>query len=107
MVNSMNTFEVTSPAEGRRISGEVDASTTPALTQAFGEELFEPGNRIIVLDVEDVTFMDPSGLRVLIQLSSKMGVGGITLRSPSRSVRRLLESTGLSDAFRLEDAVTD
>ena len=54
VVNSMNTFEVTLPAEGRRISGEVDASTTPALTQALGGQLFEPGNRIVVLDVEDV-----------------------------------------------------
>ena len=50
----MNTFEVTLPAEVWRISGEVDASTTPALTQALGGQLFEPGNRIVVLDVEDV-----------------------------------------------------
>ena len=107
MADSMNTFEVTPTAEGWRISGEVDASATPALTQAFGGKLFEPGNRIVVLDVEDVTFIDSSGLRVLIQLSSKVGVSGITLRSPSQSVRRLLELTGLSDTFRLEDAVTD
>ena len=107
VANSMNAFEVTPTAEGWKITGEVDASTTLALTQAFGGELFEPGNRIVVLDVEDVTFMDSGGLRVLIQLSSKMGVGGITLRSPSRSVRRLLELAGLSDTFRLEDAVAD
>jgi len=44
---------------------------------------------------------------VLIDLSSQVAPGGVTLRSAPRNVRRLLELTGLSTTFRLENPAAD
>jgi len=102
-----NDFEVIATADGWKITGEIDASTVPALTKAFAGEHAEMNDSGVVVDVEGVTFIDSSGLRVLLDLSSRVKPGGVTLRAAPRSVRRLLELTGLSDVFRLEDPVAD
>lgn len=104
----MNIFEVIATADGWKITGDIDASTTPALSEAFshGHATADEGG-VLVLDFEGVTFMDSSGLRVLIDLCSRVGPDRVALRAPSQRVRRLLEMTGLSDQFMLDDAVTD
>lgn len=107
MPESRNTFEVIATDDGWKISGEIDASATPALSEAFGAAQVEAEGRGVVVDVEAVTFIDSSGLRVLIDLSRRIAPGHLTLRAAPRSVRRLLDLTGLSDAFQLEDAVSD
>lgn len=102
----MNAFEVIATADGWKIAGDIDASTVSALSEAFaGEHAAKDGS--VVVDVEGVTFIDSSGLRVLLDLRSRVEPGGVTLRAAPRSVRRLLELTGLSDSFVLEDVVTD
>jgi len=106
MPEQMNTFEVIATPNGWKITGDIDANTVAALSEAFdGDHSATDGG--VVLDLEGVTFIDSSGLRVLLDLSSRAQPGGVTLRSAPRSVRRLLELTGLSDTFRLDDAVTD
>lgn len=100
-----NSFHVLATDEGWKVAGEIDASTAPRLAEAFGGEL--PTSGEVVVDVADVTFIDSSGLRVFIDLSDRLEVGVVTLRSTPRSVRRLLELTGMSSAFRLEDAAGD
>lgn len=107
MTNSLNSFEVIATADGWKITGDIDAGTTPAMSEAFSGEHATAEDGGVVLDFEGVTFIDSSGLRVLIDLSSRVGTGRVTLRAAPRSVRRLLELTGLSDEFRLEDAAAD
>jgi len=102
-----NDFEVIATADGWKITGDIDAGTVPALTEAFAGEHAEMKDSGVVVDVEGVTFIDSSGLRVLLDLRSRAGPAGVTLRAAPRSVRRLLELTGLSDLFRLEDATAD
>jgi anti-sigma B factor antagonist len=99
-------FTVTSTATGWSISGEIDASTAPRLVEAV-EQL--PGHDgAIVLDVKDVSFIDSSGLRVLIALAERARGEGRTveLDNPSTSVVRLLEITGLADMFGLGEPPT-
>ena len=107
MSESRNTFEVIATDDGWKISGDIDASATPALSEAFDAAQVEAEGRGVVVDVEAVTFIDSSGLRVLIDLSRRIAPGHLTLRAAPRSVRRLLDLTGLSDAFQLEDALSD
>ena len=56
----------------------------------------------------DVTFMDSSGLRVLIDLQQRAEAAPrrLILRAPSQSVTRLLEVSGLSDHFSIEPGAT-
>jgi len=50
----------------------------------------------LILDVGEITFIDSSGLRALVQLSSQMnGSAPLTLSQVSPSVRRLLDIVGL------------
>jgi anti-sigma B factor antagonist len=92
---------------GWTIAGEVDASTAVRLAEAFEQRPAGAGDAV-VLDVGGVTFLDSSGLRVLLDLKQRLGDDGeVTLRGASRSVQRLLELTGLTPTFAMVDSVSD
>jgi anti-sigma B factor antagonist len=84
-----------------RVLGEVDASTCSKLD----EMLFTlDGSKPASVDLSAVTFMDSSGLRVLIGHHHLRGDDrfGLNIVNPSRPVRRLLEITGLEAVLRVE-----
>ena len=78
-----------------RVTGEIDAHTAPDM-----EEVFASADASSELSVEmsGVSFVDSTGLRVLVSTHKRLADAGgeLVLRSPSRSVMRLLEITGLS-----------
>jgi anti-sigma B factor antagonist len=84
---------------GWSVAGELDASTSSTLSAAFAE--LPATIAQIDVDLGGVTFIDSSGLRVLIALNDRVtGEGGrVVVSSPSNSVRRLLEITGLESTF--------
>lgn len=80
--------------------GELDANGTPRLRAAI-DELFTSGHPTVVVDLGGVTFIDSSGLSVLIA-AYKQAIDRdvrLTLRSPSAAVTRLLEMTGQTERF--------
>ncbi len=83
-----------------RVSGDVDLSTAPVLEQQL-KELIDDGARAIVLDITDLKFIDAAGLSVLVRAADRLRRcdGGLQLRSPSRSVRKVLQITGLDTIF--------
>ena len=58
----------------------------------------------VMVDMSDVTFMDSSGLRVLVEAQQRAESGGpsLVLRSPSRQITRLLDLAGLTENFQIE-----
>jgi anti-sigma B factor antagonist len=54
----------------------------------------------VVLDLAELTFMDSSGIAVLLEAAQR-GLT-ITLRNPSEIVRALVEVTGLTGVLRCE-----
>ncbi|NND74190.1 MAG: STAS domain-containing protein [Ilumatobacter sp.] len=90
---------------GFDLAGEIDAHTAPALEQALTERL-ESGASTITLDMAGVTFMDSSGLRIVIAATeTARGSGGdLILSSPQSTVRRLVEVSGLSNHLTVQDA---
>src|SRR3546814_5908142 len=78
-------------------AGELDLATAPQLSEA-AEALIETGAKRLVFEVSGLSFMDSSGLRVLLELSKRAEV---VLRAPSRSVRRVVESTGVDNTLTL------
>ncbi len=107
MSDSMNTLHVITTDDGWKVSGDIDVSTCGVLSDAFGGEHGTSEDGGVVVDVEEVTFIDSSGLRVLIDLVSRVGSGGVTLRAAPLNVLRLLELTGLTTTFRLDNPTTD
>lgn len=87
-----------------RVAGELDPHTSPQLDEAFDEVATQGGVKRVVLDASGVQFIDSSGLRVLLAADDALASAGIRLaiRSPSESVRRLLEITDLLEHFDVE-----
>ncbi|MEU1908921.1 STAS domain-containing protein [Streptomyces hygroscopicus] len=83
------------------VLGEVDYETAPALATALREALRTSGEGVDA-DLRAVRFWDCSGLNVLLRLRREaLAVGKtITVRSPSRVVRRVLTLTGTAPLFR-------
>jgi anti-sigma B factor antagonist len=87
------------------VKGELDMSTTPQLTEALGGATDQPVTTV-TLDMSEVSFIDSSGLRVLVLSGRALADAGRTLRIGPRSemVSRVLTMTNLdngSDAFEV------
>lgn len=82
------------------VSGEVDAATSDTLRAAIFD-VIEGGQARVVVEMSEVSFIDSSGLRVLIGGFKAADSAGGTLRvsAPSDAVVRLLEITGQFDRF--------
>ena len=80
------------------VAGEVDAHTSAELEQGF-ERALEAGATTVIVDVAKMSFIDSSGLRVLVQTRKRLvdAGGSLELRQPSETVVRLLELTGLQE----------
>lgn len=85
-----------------KVCGEVDIQTSPRLEEGLVSVL-DQGLTSVVVDLGEVTFLDSTGLSVLIgALKRCQGAGGdLHLVSPRPNVLRVLEITGLTDAFHL------
>jgi anti-sigma B factor antagonist len=86
-----------------RVAGEVDIQTSPALQEHL-QGVLDQGKSSIVVDLGEVTFLDSTGLSVLVVgLKRCQGAGGdMRIVSPQPNVRRVLEITGLIDVFHVQ-----
>jgi anti-sigma B factor antagonist len=84
-------------ATGQRLapSGELDIATVPLLEAAFDEA----GDAPVLLDLAGITFIDSTGLQLLLRLSERAG-GRLQITS-SPALERLLEITGVRDRLPL------
>lgn len=80
------------------VSGELDPHTAPILAQHLGEA-GEQGSGRVILDLSGVSFVDSSGLRVLIEAQQSLTDSNreFAVRNPSEAVKRLLKITGLDE----------
>lgn len=79
------------------VSGEVDLATCPQLRAVLGE-LVDQGVYHLIVDLEQVSFLDSSGIGVLIGVLRRVREhdGSLRLTAPSLHVRRVLELTGMT-----------
>lgn len=92
-------LEIVNTANGWQLSGELDAHTANALSQAMS---VLPAGEILV-DLAAVSFVDSSGLRVLLDATNRArSTGGdLVIASPQASVQRLIEISGLRDHIQV------
>lgn len=82
------------------LAGELDMATAPHLEAVLDRMAPTPDH--IVVDVSRLTFMDSSGLRLLLQ-ASHVVEGRIWLKGCSAQILRLLDISGVTSSFCLED----
>ena len=87
------------------VVGEIDLTSAPRLDDEV-TGLIEGATKDLVIELGGVSFMDSTGLRVLLKASKLLGSTGgtLTLRGPSEPVRRLLEVSGLHTHFEIAPA---
>ena len=91
-----------------RVGGEIDMETSPQLHD-FLQQVSDAGAARVVLDFADVTFMDSSGLGVLIVWFKELtGRGGrlsvAALRQPVEYVLRIAAVDRVLDMYDSVDA---
>jgi stage II sporulation protein AA (anti-sigma F factor antagonist) len=80
------------------LRGELDSSNAASLETAVASIAAQHPQRLI-FDLSDLGFMDSAGIAVLISTATKTSV---SLRNPSPIIRRVLETTGLTDVLPIE-----
>jgi anti-sigma B factor antagonist len=83
------------------IGGEIDQANSDDFRAAVEPHI--RARATLILDLAGVTFMDSSGLKVLLQtrLEKVADDGAFMLRNPSPAVRLLLAATNLDSLFQL------
>jgi anti-sigma B factor antagonist len=99
--------EVTSRTDGAvclTVSGGLDLAFTP-----YVESILRPAQdeaALVVVDLQQVVFMDSAGLRLLIVADARARRDGnrLVLARPSDRVRRLFELTAMRERLTIDDA---
>ncbi|MFC4530287.1 anti-sigma factor antagonist [Sphaerisporangium dianthi] len=84
------------------VEGELDLFTAPFLRDEVRDAIKQDSSRL-VLDLGSLSFMDSSGLSVLIEawrLATGEG-GGVSLAAPQAPVARILRTTGLDRRIKV------
>jgi anti-anti-sigma factor len=80
------------------LNGELDISSADTLRAAV-EEIVAEGPRRLVFDLGGLTFMDSSGIAVMVYAANNLDE--VELLHASSIIRRVVEATGLSDVLRM------
>jgi anti-sigma B factor antagonist len=88
------------------VSGELDRDTRAQLQDTLGD-VVDAGARQVVLDFTAVTFMDSSGLSLLVMWLRRLGdIGGrLCLANVQKSVRDVLVLSALDTVLDVYDTV--
>jgi anti-sigma B factor antagonist len=83
------------------VAGEIDVSTAPLLR----DRLQQLAARFVTVDLSAMTFIDSTGLGVLVGAFRRLREDGgdLALRAPTRSTRKVLELTGLAQMMTIAD----
>jgi anti-sigma B factor antagonist len=89
------------------LGGELDLYNAEEVRGALLEACAE-GPTVLVVDLEDVRFIDSTALGVLIEARARMDDrSGFRLAAPGLEARRALEVSGLDRHFLVHDTVAE
>lgn len=85
-----------------RLVGDLDISTAPLLREGLLRILAD-GSGDVTLDLSRLSFIDSTGLSVLVGAYKRARESGrtVVLRSPRPSARKVLEISGLDTVFEI------
>jgi anti-anti-sigma factor len=85
--------------------GELDMATVPAVDTHLSEQQ-KAGFKHVTLDLRDVSFLDSSGLRMILEWDSMSRADGFafSLVAGSPTVQRIFELTGMTERLTFVEA---
>ena len=102
---------MTSFVQGRRLTialtGEIDHHRAAEVMQTIGQKIAEYLPKVCVLDFRDVTFMDSSGIAVVIRAHRRMHEldGTVLLRNIPPQPWKVLHAAGVERIAEVERSV--
>ena len=92
-----------------RIKGEIDHHTSVQLRQQTESALFQMGGRNIIFDFTEVTFMDSSGIGVIIGRYKQLQAfgGRITIVCINDKIKEIIMLSGLTRLFPIYETMDD
>ncbi len=83
------------------VRGELDTYTAPRLREQLRDVIDQNGHQELALELSGMSFVDSSGLAVLVDALKRMRQRGgtMTLHAPTRSTTKVLEISGLDKIF--------
>lgn len=102
---------VETPVEGTHlvfVRGEVDLATAPHLRLAL-DDVARGSNQDVVVEFSQDSFIDSTGLHVLIEAAKRLRAIGrlLRVRTDDANIRRVFEVTGLTDELGLTTGTPD
>jgi anti-sigma B factor antagonist len=88
------------------VGGEIDLATCPRL-QAVLADLVDRGFHQLIVDLEQVSFLDCAGIGVLVDARRRVQEhgGSLKLVRPRPCVRRVLALTGMTTMFSIDTSL--
>jgi anti-sigma B factor antagonist len=101
------TVEELEDARVVRVTGEIDLTTIPVLRRELYAARDEAAT--VLLDLSGVTFIDSSGLHLLLEASrsSALSDWGFFVVRPSDVVQRLIQVSGTEDLLTMVDPTAE
>jgi anti-anti-sigma factor len=100
----MSLFEISVVDAGRgvvrmELEGEIDMSVAPELLDTVLCAAIAHERHNIVLDLQNVYFMDPAGVQALVEADRRLRdeTSHLVICNPSTNVLTVLEATGVAD----------
>ena len=90
-------------------SGELDAHTAPILQKAVDRTIAAAPSRMLIIDLTDVSFIDSSGLSVIVGAHKRLSDAGagVRLAVTTPQVAKVLGLTGLDSVIPTFTSVAD
>jgi anti-anti-sigma factor len=81
------------------LAGELDGGAALSLARAFEQAMAVPDAERLILDMEQLSFIDSAGMRAIIEIERSAGNAGtdLVVLPPSDEVVELLRSAGLAE----------
>ena len=86
-----------------RITGELDHCSAPQIRRELDRMISEPGIRHLVLDLSGMTFMDSSGIGVILgryRLMARRG-GDVSVRHMNPHVEKIFLLSGMNQVINI------
>lgn len=89
-------------------SGEVDVAAAPTLRDRLGG-LIEAGSDRLIVDLDNVDFIDSTGLGVLVGAArrARSATGDLRVVCTNSRLLRIFEITGLDEVFSISNSVDE
>jgi anti-sigma B factor antagonist len=97
--------EINNNTMGINIEGEIDVYTSPKVKEALND-LIQKGNYNIIVNLEGVSYIDSTGLGVLIGALKRVkeNNGDIKLVCTNLQIKKIFDITGLIKIFEIYDS---